>query len=268
MIRWLVKIAIGSLFICSSYLQTFAEAKKNQKWDLQIELSKDKYLLREPVWMDVILTNVSPDTLRAWLGPPCVGVFYVHVKDSLENGLQYSGPMFDIVWSEGILMAAGEQLYKCFNLLDYFAVDRIAFWFGEFPPGKYSVTAMYNGIHSSELQFEVVEPKGCEEDAYRLILNAFKIRYKRPDSTKALLLKLLELYPESVYAERALQKLGQKQNLLKKFPNSGFCNDILKSLTREMAHDEKREYLSEIKESFAGTRAAKFAEQILKWLEE
>jgi hypothetical protein len=110
MIRRLVKIAIGPLFICSPLLQTFAETEKNQRWDLQIELSKDKYVLREPVWMDVTLTNVSQDTLRSWLGAPCVGVFHVHVKDSLGKELQYSGPMFDIVWTEGLLMVAGEQL--------------------------------------------------------------------------------------------------------------------------------------------------------------
>jgi hypothetical protein len=129
------------------------------------------------------------------------------------------------------------------------------------------VTATYGGKHSNELRFDVEEPAGSEEEAYRLILNAFKIRYKQPDSTSSLLRKLLEQYPESVYAERALQKLGQRQNLLKRFPNSGFCYNSLRSLTRGMAHDEKREYLNEVKESFAGTRAAKFAEQMLRMLE-
>jgi len=267
MIRQLAKIVIGFLFICPLLLPTVAETKNNQRWVLEIGLSKEKYLLREPVWMDVTLTNVSQDTLRSWLGPPCFGMFHIHVKDSLGKELPYTGVMLDGVWTEGFLMAAGEQLYDCLNLLDYFAGNRIAFWFGKFPLGEYSVTATYRTEHSNELRFEVVEPAGSEEEAYRIILEAFSVRSMYPDSTAPLLQKLLEEYPESIYAERALQKLDQGQNLLKRFPNSGFCSNSLRSLTRGMADDEKRNYLNEVKETFTGTRAAKFAEQMLMMLE-
>jgi hypothetical protein len=235
----------------------------DQRLQLEIGLSKQTYLAREPIWLDAVATNISSDTVRSWgFGPPCLESFHIEVRDSLGKVLPYTGPMWDYVRGDGFLMGPNEQYYGCYDLVYLFASSRIHFWFGLIPPGKYSVRAGYEGAVTQEISFEIVEPTGQEKEVYQMLIKAFEIAPNSP-----VFREVVERYPKSVYAETAFRELFRRSELLKRFPNSGYTEISLSAATRELSREAKHEYLSEVINEYPETRAAKFAKQMLKMLE-
>jgi hypothetical protein len=259
------RIHVASIFLLLLVTVTNGTTGDNQKWQLKIGLSKQTYLVREPIWLDAVATNISSDTVRSWgLGPPCIASFHVEVRDSLGKVLPYTGVMWDYVRGDGFLMDPNEQYYGCYDLVDLFALtpSRISFRFGLIPPGKYSVRAGYEDAVSQEISFEIVEPTGLEREVYEMLIKAFEIAPNSP-----VFGGVVKQYPKSVYAETAFRVLFRRSELLKRFPNSGYTEISLSNSTRQLSPEAKREYLSEVVSRYPETRVAKFAMRMLMMLE-
>ena len=236
------------------------------KWKLEISFEKDTFLLREPIWLDATLTNPTDDTLRSWgLWPPCIGYgFDIKLTDSTDNPVPYSGPMICGIPGPGFLIYPNEQYYNCFNLIDLFALHSLRHHFDAQSPGRYFVQGVYGGTFSNKISFTVVDPKGKEKEAEQSFLDAFGAPLDRPvDSDKVVQLRMLESYPNSVYAELAAIRLLQYNKFLYRFPNSGHTRSRLTGDMIGLTDEEKIEYLESAIVKYQGTRAARHAQQLL-----
>ncbi|MEK7775478.1 MAG: hypothetical protein AAB305_06300 [Candidatus Zixiibacteriota bacterium] len=243
----------------------------SKQWKVKIDLEKDQFVSREPIWLDVVLTNISGDTLRSWgLFPPCHGLWFtIEVSDSVGNPIPYSGPEWELVPKEGFLMTPDETFYDSFELNELFAVKYLeTLGFGSLSPGYYFVSASYADSNSDRIGFRVVELSGEEREAERLLLDYnISLRSKSLNSSpNASLQRLFEVYPKSVFAEIAALYVLKYEEFLQRFPNSGNSQTRLKALTQELSPELKREYLDSVMVKYKGTRAARHAEQMLKLL--
>jgi hypothetical protein len=251
----------------------------DQELKLEIGLSKSTFLVAEPIWLDVTLANVSTDTVRiTWMSPSHRnGWFDIELKDGQGNVMPYEGRVALMASSsgpDGWVLHAQEKYYECFDLLEFFRSSRMkglvyVMFLRFLDPGKYEVRARYGGIHSNKVSFEVVEPTGDEKQAHQLLHKAFSLlSEKKSDLQRQKLQELIDRFPASVYVEKAHRELFQPDELLRKFPNSGYCEFILRHLTGKLARDDKREFLEKVIQDYPGTRSARYAQQMLKWLEE
>ncbi|RKX27280.1 MAG: hypothetical protein DRP47_06790 [Candidatus Zixiibacteriota bacterium] len=256
-----------------SILVSTTTAGSNPKLKLEIELSKEVFLEREPIWLDITLINVSSDTMRAGgLFPPCQspGPFSVELKDGRGEHMKYTGLLYNMgpAKGPGLLLHPKEQLYGCYDLLELFSTYRslLRQRFGLLAPGKYSVRGRYGNTFSQEVDFEVVEVTENEMEAYKLLNTAYALWLKDPfDSTNQEFRQIVNQFPNSVYAEKAMREIAPKSELLRQFPNSGYNEQGLRTLTGKLSKGEKTELLQQIISDHPGTRSARFAQQMLKW---
>ena len=235
---------------------------------LEIGLSKTTFLLNEPIWLDVTLTNVSQDTVRIFgFWPPAQGDrFGIEIKNRKGEILPHTGPRYNVLRSKGWIVEPEEQYYGCFNLLELFNTYRglRSFFWQILPVGSYRVRTRYEGIYSEEIEFEVVQPTEDQKAPYQFLLKADSLLWQEGvDSMKQKLQELINRFPNSVYAEKAHSDLSQDEELLQRFPNSGYNGIGLKGLTRELADEEKREFLEKVIRDHTGSRSARYAQQML-----
>ncbi len=254
-LSFLAVIIVFFFFSCKTV--PVSEEPPESKWKLEIGFEKDTFQLRELIWLDVTLTNPTDDTLRSWgLAPPCHVFFCIELTDSVGIPIPYSGPLSDVFRGPGFLIYPNEQYYNCFNLKDLFAT----------PPGRYFVRGVYGGTFSNKISFTVVHPKGKEQEAEQSFLDAFGAPLDRPvDSDKVVQLRMLEAYPNSVYAELAAIRLLKYDEFLDRFPNSGQTRSRLTGHMMGLNDEEKIEYLESAIIKYQGTRAAKHALQLLRF---
>ena len=253
-LSFLAVIIVFIFFSCKSV--PIPKELLESKWKMEISFEKDTFLLREPIWFDATLTNPTDDTLRTWgLAPLCHVFFCIELTDSVGIPIPYSGPLSDLFRGPGFLMFPEEQYYNCFNLIDLFGVNS---------PGRYFVQGVYGGTFSNKISFTVVDPKGKEKEAEQSFLDAFGAPLDRPvDSDKVVQLRMLESYPNSVYAELAAIRLLQYNKFLYRFPNSGHTRSRLTGNMIGLTDEEKIEYLESAIVKYQGTRAARHAQQLL-----
>lgn len=264
------RIHVASIFLLLLVTVPRGTTGDNQRWQLEIGLSKETYLLNEPIWLDVTLTNVSGDTMRIVpLDPPCQGGVGIELRDSLGNEMPYTGPSILLAPRKGFILDPGEQYYDCFDLLDLYPSSKIkglieAYFLRFISLGKYKVRARYRSTSSQEIEFEVIEPSGDEKETYQLLHKAFTFLLDRKsDLQRQKLQELIDRFPNSVYVEKAHRELFQRSELVQKFPNSGYNKINLKVLTRELAHKQKREFLEKVIQDHPESRSAKYAQQML-----
>ncbi len=250
---------------------SFAE---DQRYQLDINLSKNIYLLHEPIWLDVTLTNISDDTTRiVRLAPPNQGGVGIELRNSLGNEMPYTGPSILLAPRKGFLLDANEQYYDSFDLLELFSTYLnprcilCTYYCGLLPVGSYTVQARYRKAKSQELIFKVVEPAEEEKEALQLLINGFTLQSKKKfDLGNKIFQEIVNKYPNSVYAAKAFKESFQYSEFLQRYPNSGYCQSSLRSLTRDFQREEKYEYLSRVVNEYPDTRAAKFAKRMLMML--
>lgn len=257
-------ILILFIFFFSTAVSVYEESLES-KWKIEISLSKKSYMLREPIWLDVTLTNTSLDTARTWgLSPPVQADLIIGVTDLTGNVIPYTGPVIDLVRGEGWVLNLNEQFYDAFNLLELFASDRSLIVFGLLPVGSYLVKANYGGVNSKELKFNVVQPSEQEKEVYEKLIETFKIAQREGfDKTEPNLTRIARTYQESVYAEVAFRDRLAWNEFLEKFPNSGYCKFALLDRTRVKDSTETQKYLKSVISKRPNSRAARFAEQML-----
>ncbi|MFX1537682.1 MAG: hypothetical protein ACFFDI_26085 [Promethearchaeota archaeon] len=242
------------------------------KLALEIRTSKEVFLRSEPIWIDAILSNISQDTVRVYgLCLPCQSIFRVEVIDEQGNALKYTGSVYDMIPGSGWIMHPGDRYFKCLNLLNHFyqyknLVELV--FLKSLQPGRYTVKARYETANSNELEFEVKEPEQLEKEAYQLVKDAYYSQTKKPDSTSAYFKQLVNSFPKSAYAEIGYKELYYDKELLENFPNSGYTENALVRLTDTLSLEQKHKSLHEVINKHPSTRSAKFAEKMLKKIED
>ncbi len=284
------KFASIPFFLCVSILSSSLSANEND-WGLEISLSKQSYILHERIWLDVILTNISSDTLRSdGLWVPNHGGFGIAITDANGDVLEYTGPQSLLPGGPGqLLFEVGEQEFGSFDLLESFGNRddssgyRVLSWvFPYIPTGTYTVKVYCEGTVSDELAFDIVEPSGEERVVLGLIEEASSVytRDNRGPSVQRFG-SIVDGYPNSVFAEQCFyfsrrytqksrdevrqgtfDQRGFTSEMLMNYPNSGHSRNWLKATTREMEDEEKLDLFNRLIEHKSGTRAARFARQM------
>lgn len=265
----------------------------DNKWGIKIELSKPDYVLYEPIWLDVTLTNVTSDTLRTYgLRWPNQYLFQIELTNSEGKQMEYTGPemMLVLLDAGNLLFDSGEQDYDCVNLTDLFALkDRNSgymldrFRFSYIPKGTYTVKVHFGDDISNDLAFSVVEPYGQEKQVLRLMeLGSRTWRPKETDASSHAYGEVWRNYPNSPFAQRCyyLYRVlanngeghigrGSKaailyKEMLREYPNSGKAKAWIQSITSGKSEDEQIAFYDELIEESPDTRASKVASLLKK----
>ncbi|MFH2049639.1 MAG: hypothetical protein ABIJ12_09350 [bacterium] len=259
-----------------------------QNLSLEIKLEKESYLSHEPIWLDITLKNISCDTISTTrLSPPNQGGVGIELKNSEGILMSYTGPDILLGPRERIVLDSGEEYYDCFDLLELFSTSKpesMSYnFFGSLPVGKYTLRATYGHYYSNEITFKIEKQSGQEEESYQMMVDAFNLWARQDyELTIQKFRNILEEYPKSVYAGKALRQiigfqmiynklaiseLQTPQEMLDSFTNSGYSNYCLGLLVWKKTKEEQQDLLQQIIENYPNTRSAKFAEQMLRNLE-
>jgi len=196
-----------TLFYLSSAIgQRGKDLGKPAKLKAELKLDKPEYLLREPVWVSIEVTNIGNED----------GWFYFNSKTGLviqdSKGKKY--PCKVRVSQFPVTIKAGETLEDKINLLlDYGISDNKFKLFGYLPPEKYSV--FYNvkkDVKSNSDTFTVMNPKGDELEAMSLLKESYdsliEKNEKKWDKSLSKLNELVEKFPTSKYVPCALFQIS------------------------------------------------------------
>ncbi|MEW6413097.1 MAG: hypothetical protein AB1483_11620 [Candidatus Zixiibacteriota bacterium] len=275
-----------------SFSTTYAS---DNKWEIEIALDKQEYVLYEPVWLDVTLTNIALDTIRTYgVSAPNHRQFHILLTDSDGKQMKHTGLKFSFAGGPGdLLLDAGESDYDSFNLLELFRSMELNTGyvvlpnrFPFIPEGTYSVVIEFESELSNVLTFSIVAPHGQEEEVLRKIEQASRGWSKNDTDRSSQIFGQIESeYPNSPFTEKCyyLSRVYSKsvwegmrggshdirvlnREMLSKFPNSGYVKSRLWSVTREMTEDEEIELYTRLIAEHPDTRCSKIAGLLKKRL--
>lgn len=251
-----------------------AGSSEQHNLKIEITLTKDNFFLREPIWLDVTLTNIGDDTIKILpLDPPCQGEgLVILLYDSLGQAVPYSGPWYSFGARSGFVLKPNQYLYDCFDILDFFhttSKDLSKAMLPELPIGRYEVQVRYWNVQSQRFTFHVSYPSEGEKNVLDLIIRGFEYVVKeQTDSAEAIFRYVAERFPASVYAEKACQQFLRYEELLHKFPNSGKSGQYLRGLTWDQSEKERRRKLDEIISKLPPSRARRFVDQMVRYIDQ
>jgi len=248
--------------------------------ELELKSFKHQYLLREPIWVKLKVTNIGEEA----------GSFYFTSVDGLKiedsKGDEY--PCRIHIDRLPIAINPGEVLQKEFNLLMYYGLPENKYkihW--HLPPEKYSIRYEINQTVRSETYrvearsetytFRIIEPKGDDLKAMNLLKEAYDLQVlKKDESYKDKLKELLREYPDSRYYVYALlmsaDSLDDWYDLIQRFPDSREAVRAVRSiaLTFEKEKDKKgyTEAMNELIEKYPNTDIAREAQKQLENIKE
>ncbi len=261
----------------------------DHRWDVEVALSKNQYVLREPIWLDVTLTNVGVDTQRTdGLIFPNHQRFMIELKDASGHTMGHTGLRYEIAPHPGYLtIEPGQADYKSFNILPLFAFSESSFLLHStvpfIPTGLYTVQVYFEGTASAILNFSVIVPTGQAREALDLIEQARGYWAKDNRSTAGQKLKeAVERFPDGPYAELCCRlslefapeawpdgmqgtcdKTSRPRDLLEKYPNSGNSGGWIEDITRDMDLQAKSAFLDSLAEAHPNSRSAKYVKVAL-----
>ncbi len=288
---------ICALLLSSALIQSSSLHASENDWGIEIELSKQTYILHEPILLDVTLTNLTSDTLRTYgLDTPNHLDYWIELRDGTGALIEHTGVDFEIAdYSGRLLLEAGEQYYGCANVLDLFGLreSRSGYRlprtrFPYIPKGTYTVQVRFEESVSNVLTFEVIEPFGDEKMALEMIVRACSLwTQANPEPSSQAFREVINSYPNSVYAEQCYYLSYIYSQAVKDARADGTFryNDLYKVMLVEYPDsDQSRSWLVSIYHRMddkgkamniinrcasdtSDTRSAKFARQILRQLE-
>ena len=172
---------------------------KPAQLEARLKLYKNRYLLREPIWVKVSATNVGEQS----------GWFYfvtfegLRIKDSRGSSFpcHISSSLFPVTVESGV------TLEKEDNILFYFGRSESEYkswWY--LPPATYTIYYELNkNTRSSVDTFQVVEPTGDEAKAMNLLKESFDLlAVKKIDDALKKINRLIKNYPQCSYAPFAM----------------------------------------------------------------
>ncbi len=220
-------------------------AGDSQPLQLEISLEKDAFLLREPIWVEILLTNTGNSSRRVTHSSPhrYLRLYIVSSKgDTLSKRIitSYMRP------PKGTVLKQGESILYTLNLLTLYGGKEDKFNVRYFiTPDTYSIQAEQTvdiwsspellKIKSNLIRFTVKNPTGEELKACQLLKEAYELQIQEGGETpKDEFRHIVELYPNSVYADLALMYIsgprdGYKE-LFENYPNSPFVRKAVSNI--------------------------------------
>jgi len=204
--------AVGSIyFLCNPF--AFCQQKlKSFNTKITIWTVKEQFYTRQPVCVSIKIENggmIGPCLLHVRLESHFV------IKDSEGNRLDFSRPVDK--YSFGTRLKPGDVLLKEVNIIKTFF--RLGKRDPYLIPGEYVVTFMweesgYEPLVSNTVSVTITDPVGEELKALKLLNTGdMKFRLKELNASDECYDKLVEKYPNSIYAANALElKLRNHEN--------------------------------------------------------
>ncbi len=265
----------------------------DNKWNIDIKLSKQDYMLHEPIWLDILLTNNTSSAQRTHgLEQPNHRQFYINLKDDIGKLIKHTGWNFSIMPTPGnLVLEPGEQEFGSFDLLELYRSPKsnsgytvLPLRFPFIPKGAYTIQVNFEENFSNELSINIVEPFGDEKKTLELIEEASSVLRKDDyDPAGQKFQEVVDKFPNSVFAASCYRlsrtftndakqarkagtfdKVGLRRELIQKFPNSGSTKSWLYSITNKLDDNQKIEIINKLISENPNTKIAKFAKQMLQ----
>lgn len=221
---------LSTIVICLTWAN-FIQADNRQALRFTISLEKRTYLVDEPIYLEMLTTNISHQEVALLQMRPGAswGHFKIVLKDQNENQFDYYGvhaTMYAPPNWEGFIMAPGERWLLVHDLLDMFGKrEDVAHQFSfVLPPGTYTIQVIYHTnpkaytgknperedkqtIYSNILRFEVAKPVGSEKAEHEKVLGAltdYNKEYEKKETKNSrkqilVLKEFINENPNSVY---------------------------------------------------------------------
>jgi len=250
---------------------------------LEISAEKSRYLVGEPIWIDMVLKNVSQDTVV--IGHRVVRPEYGNLKFLIVGDgdtLQYADG-FAMFISRSMNLPPGGELRDQFDVLEYYGKCGEGTMGFEmfFDPGVYSIRARaFRSVTSNTLEVEVVEPSGQEAEIYRVFHEAAVLRaQKRYDEAAEKLHALLPSAEQSPYRDKLYYMLIRilsddkarrgrlAERVLRDYPNSRYARPCALRAFSNMTRAEAEKFVTSLESAAPGTRAAVEARRLLRTYE-
>ncbi|MGB8656274.1 MAG: hypothetical protein WCE90_00635 [Candidatus Zixiibacteriota bacterium] len=189
------------------------------KLEAKLILYKNQYLLREPIWIKVQVTNVGSEPGKFEF----VNIDGLTIKDTI--GTIY--PCKFAIDRFPVNINPGQTFEEQFNILTSYGVKEDTFWVRFYlPPEKYQVYyQVEDGVRSESFSFSIMEPGGDEIKAMNLLKESYDLQIQKKDKESLGKLKeLIRVYPKSQYYVYALLLsaggLEDWYDLIQRFPDS------------------------------------------------
>lgn len=225
------------VFMCICCFSVFAPGQRGRdlgkpatELEAKLLMYKDQYLLREPIWIKMKVTNIGEQE----------GWFYFCTRGCLEikdsKGKVYQSQVASSL--SPVTIKPDETLEYEFNILGCFGAAESKFRLRYYlPVEKYSIIfKLTENVSSEAYQFEILKPKDNELKAMNLLKQSYDLLVKKESDFRLKALdKIIKNYPNSVYApkayyERSLvygitlrdfnEKLNTFSKLVEGYPNS------------------------------------------------
>ena len=266
---------------------------------LEINLAKDTFLLYEPIWVTLSLTNIGSSPKRVTEPSSLLDRhFCCYVVDSKGDTLSKNASSYALGYPS-VIIEPNETISYAHNLLGVYGGVK-----GKFPslyflkPDTHSVQAgqIVNVWSSPDrevvkksntLKFTVREPTGEELKACQLLREADDYyRRKKLENRLEKLRRIVDQYPNSVYADLALRKIARTyviglsndlraieafEELIEIYPKSPFVDNAVLGIA--LFYENKKQIekakiaLEVIVEKYPNSRASGEAAKILSKIE-
>lgn len=272
-----------SLLLClggSAAASDHAMRRENTKdLELLLKLNKETYLLGEPIWAEIIITNVSDDTLPDYSSPTILNrsMELKVISDEGDTLKDIGGSA--LIAGTGAPLPPGESRVETFDVLDYYGehVKGTIGMANKAPPGTYRATAASVGLVSPpDVRFEVVRPEGHDAEIYAAMVEAVRSLARRDQScAEASLQAMLPGLEGSPYHEAVLHWLSvtylhdvaKRKNIYRRLldahPDGGYARLAVSALMREMSLEEAEAFARELERKAPDTRASRYAQKSL-----
>jgi len=260
-----------------------ALAEASGRLQLEIGADKSRYLVGEPIWIDVVLKNVSQDTVRVGhriMEPESWTLEFFVVTDG--ETLPYTGGRASVIY-ESLDLPPGGELPGQFDILQYYGkCGEGTKGFERFlDPGVYSIRARaFRSVTSNALEVEVLEPSGREAEIYRIfheaaVLDAHRHYEEAAEKLQSLLRsassstyrdKLYYMLIRVLHTDRRRQR-DLAERVLREYPDSRYARFCLTYVLYGMTRAEAEKFVSSLESAAPGTRAAVEARRLLRTYE-
>lgn len=259
------KINLIAIFCCIQFLNTvnLSLAQEPEKLefntDYKIWVDKESYLIREPIWLSIYITN------HGEIGPSITSniISYFFVTDELGNKYRCNR-RYIIDYDKVKHMSSGQIFTYRFDLEERYAyydgVKRHSFNEGILTVQGFIRQSGYEDVLSNKLYIEIKKPKGHEKKVYDLLMKNYDIVHTKFNYSLGSknYMSIVNNFPESVYAPLALNKsiqigygtLDKRKLLIEKYPRSYFAENQVYGLKQDFImqkkNDEGRQYFQRI----------------------
>jgi hypothetical protein len=209
---------------------------------LELRTSGTSCYIEEPFWIDVLMINVTDDTIR--IPYPTPEEELLHFEGRFHGQpIVYEGVSTLSLKTPMVRVSPGDTVHQAFNLWESFL--RAETWNNIPKTGRVTLAARFGGVITNEISFTIETPIGSDAEAYKL-WQAYKDSYwVYPFPTEQerfqYLREIIASYRSTGYAEWATYELVRKsaknnedprkqeyaKSLITDYPSSGFVRNCL-----------------------------------------